>query len=125
MSASSTNYVSETSPAGDREWCCGAYDEIDGVESLADRGVTDRVDVDLQAELVDPGRRRLRERVPPNCAGRLCSPEQYGSSNVFRSPPTPSAKNFTVFVVSNGEPADPPPGLGEIPDLGVEVPGPA
>ena len=79
---------------------------LDGVERLAHRGVADRVDVDLQPELVDRcGRPRPARRPPSTCMPWLCSPEQYGASSAPVSfSTTPSAKNFTVCAVSSGEP---------------------
>ncbi len=81
---------------------------FDGIEGLPRGGIPDGVDVDLQAEIVDPlGGRGPAQRFPSHSCTLpwLGRPEQYGAGSAPVSfSTTPSAKNFTVSADSSGEP---------------------
>lgn len=95
------------------------HNVFDGIEGLPDRGIIDRMDMDLQAQIIDPaGGLRQGIALPQPHAPVIpeslrscplewsCRPEQYGANSAPVSfSTTPSAKNFTVRAVSSGEPA--------------------
>ncbi len=79
---------------------------FDRIQRLTHRRIADRVDVDLQAQVVDPTR-GLGQRVAlpvalPVVVQRRCSTARAARPVSFST--TPSAKNFTVCAVSSGEP---------------------